>query len=249
MLTAFARAFRTPDLRRKILFSMGIMALFRLGSVIPTPGVSYEAVQDCIDNNADTGLYSLINLFSGGALLQLSIFALGHHAVHHGEHHRAAADGGDPAVRGPQEGGPVRHREAHAVHALPHHRPGGPAVHRPDRAGPPARPAVPGLPERHHLHRHRHLRHRGHGHHDDRRHRRHHVARRAHHRPRHRQRHVAADLHLDRGRLPDLAVADQAAARLDRCSWWSSPPAWSSSPWWSSSSRRSAASRCSTRSG
>ena len=63
---------------------MGIMALFRLGSVIPTPGVSYQAVQDCIDNNADTGLYSLINLFSGGALLQLSIFALGHHAVHHG---------------------------------------------------------------------------------------------------------------------------------------------------------------------
>src|SRR5690349_25096714 len=56
---------------------MGIMALFRLGSVLPTPGVSYEAVQDCIDNNADSGLYSLINLFSGGALLQLSIFALG----------------------------------------------------------------------------------------------------------------------------------------------------------------------------
>ncbi|HEX6935013.1 MAG TPA: preprotein translocase subunit SecY [Actinomycetes bacterium] len=77
MLTAFARAFRTPDLRKKILFSMGIMALFRLGSVIPTPGVDYQAVQDCIDNNSDTGLYSLINLFSGGALLQLSIFALG----------------------------------------------------------------------------------------------------------------------------------------------------------------------------
>ncbi|HMD12556.1 MAG TPA: preprotein translocase subunit SecY, partial [Marmoricola sp.] len=78
MLTAFARAFRTPDLRRKILFSMAIMALFRLGSVIPTPGVSYQAVQDCIDqSNTSSGLYSLINLFSGGALLQLSIFALG----------------------------------------------------------------------------------------------------------------------------------------------------------------------------
>ena len=77
MLTAFARAFRTPDLRRKILFSAGIMALFRLGSFIPVPGVSYEAVQDCIEGQSDTGLYSLINLFSGGALLQLSIFALG----------------------------------------------------------------------------------------------------------------------------------------------------------------------------
>ena len=78
MLTAFARAFRTPDLRRKILFSMAIMGLFRLGSVIPTPGVSYQAVQDCIDQSkTSSGLYSLINLFSGGALLQLSIFALG----------------------------------------------------------------------------------------------------------------------------------------------------------------------------
>jgi preprotein translocase subunit SecY len=77
VLTAFARAFRTPDLRKKILFTLGIMALFRLGSVMPTPGVDYQAVNDCIDNNADTGLYSLINLFSGGALLQLSIFALG----------------------------------------------------------------------------------------------------------------------------------------------------------------------------
>jgi preprotein translocase subunit SecY len=77
VLTAFVRAFRTPDLRKKIFFSMAIMALFRLGSVIPTPGVSYEAVQRCIDSNTNSGLYSLINLFSGGALLQLSIFALG----------------------------------------------------------------------------------------------------------------------------------------------------------------------------
>jgi len=77
VLTAFARAFRTPDLRKKILFSMGIMALFRLGSVIPTPGVDYQAVQDCIDQAGDNSLYALINLFSGGALLQLSIFALG----------------------------------------------------------------------------------------------------------------------------------------------------------------------------
>ncbi|MDQ1664818.1 MAG: preprotein translocase subunit SecY [Actinomycetota bacterium] len=77
MLTAFARAFRTPDLRKKILFSLSIMALFRLGSVIPTPGVDYKAVRGCIEQQGSNGLYSLINLFSGGALLQLSIFALG----------------------------------------------------------------------------------------------------------------------------------------------------------------------------
>jgi preprotein translocase subunit SecY len=79
VLTAFVRAFRTPDLRKKILFTLGIMALFRLGSVIPTPGVSYEAVRICTDpaSLGDSSVYSLINLFSGGALLQLSIFALG----------------------------------------------------------------------------------------------------------------------------------------------------------------------------
>ena len=77
MLTAFVRAFRTPDLRKKILFTMGIMAVFRLGSVFPTPGVDYQAVQRCIDAQGDNSLYSLINLFSGGALLQLSVFALG----------------------------------------------------------------------------------------------------------------------------------------------------------------------------
>lgn len=78
MLSAFARAFKTPDLRRKLLFTMGIMALFRLGSFVPTPGVSYPNVQDCIGSLDQTNdLLGMVNLFSGGALLQLSVFALG----------------------------------------------------------------------------------------------------------------------------------------------------------------------------
>ncbi|GAB6901265.1 preprotein translocase subunit SecY [Kineosporia succinea] len=80
MLTAFFRAFRTPDLRRKIFFTVAIMALFRLGSYVPTPGVDYAAVRRCVNlasSSSGTGLYELVNLFSGGALLQLSIFALG----------------------------------------------------------------------------------------------------------------------------------------------------------------------------
>ncbi|MGV1010748.1 MAG: preprotein translocase subunit SecY, partial [Dermatophilaceae bacterium] len=78
MLTAFGRAFKTPDLRRKILFTLFIIAVYRLGAHVPTPGVSYPLVQKCI-NGADSnnGLLGLVNLFSGGALLQLSIFALG----------------------------------------------------------------------------------------------------------------------------------------------------------------------------
>ncbi len=77
MLTAFVRAFRTPDLRRKILFTLAIIGLFRLGSVLPTPGVDYTAIHSCINQVQGSSLYGLVNLFSGGALLQLSVFALG----------------------------------------------------------------------------------------------------------------------------------------------------------------------------
>jgi len=77
MLSAFGMAFKTPELRKKIFFTLSIMALFRFGSVIPTPGVSYTNVKQCIDQAQGGGLFGLINLFSGGALLHLSVFALG----------------------------------------------------------------------------------------------------------------------------------------------------------------------------
>ncbi len=77
MLSAFGKAFKTPDLRKKIFFTLAIMALFRFGSTVPTPGVSYENVQLCLNQANNGGLFGLINLFSGGALLQLSVFALG----------------------------------------------------------------------------------------------------------------------------------------------------------------------------
>jgi len=77
MLSAFGMAFKTPDLRKKIFFTLSIMALFRFGSVVPTPGVSYVAVQSCLKQVQSGGLFGLINLFSGGALIQLSVFALG----------------------------------------------------------------------------------------------------------------------------------------------------------------------------
>ncbi|WP_194948648.1 preprotein translocase subunit SecY [Actinomyces trachealis] len=77
MLSAFVQAFKTPDLRKKLLFTLGIMALFRLGSVVPTPGVSLKNVNTCVGQAEDAGLVNLINIFSGGALLQLSVFALG----------------------------------------------------------------------------------------------------------------------------------------------------------------------------
>ena len=77
MLSAFTQAFRTPDLRAKLLFTLGIMALFRLGSILPAPGVNLANAKQCIAAAEDQNLLSLVNVFSGGALLQLSVFALG----------------------------------------------------------------------------------------------------------------------------------------------------------------------------
>jgi preprotein translocase subunit SecY len=78
LFSAVIRAFRTPDLRNKLLFTIFIVAIFRLGSFIPAPFVNYGNVQQCLQATQSTsGLYELVNLFSGGALLQLSVFALG----------------------------------------------------------------------------------------------------------------------------------------------------------------------------
>jgi preprotein translocase subunit SecY len=80
MLTTFLRAFKTPDLRKKLLFTLGIIVVFRLGQNLPTPGIDITAVKTCTDaaaNGGQSGLFNVVNLFSGGALLKLSVFALG----------------------------------------------------------------------------------------------------------------------------------------------------------------------------
>jgi preprotein translocase subunit SecY len=80
VLSAFISSLRTADLRRKILFTLGLVILYRLGASLPSPGVNYPNVQTCIGevSGGDSAqVYSLINLFSGGALLQLSVFAVG----------------------------------------------------------------------------------------------------------------------------------------------------------------------------
>jgi len=76
MLTAFYQAFRTPDLRKKLLFTLFIIVIFRLGASLPTPGVSEKAVHACL-NVQKSGILGLVNLLSGGALLKLTVFALG----------------------------------------------------------------------------------------------------------------------------------------------------------------------------
>ncbi|RKW71486.1 preprotein translocase subunit SecY [Galactobacter caseinivorans] len=78
MFSAIARVFKTPDLRRKLLFTLGIIVIYRIGVYIPAPGIDYTAVQTCLAlGNTTGGLYEFVNLFSGGALLQVSVLAMG----------------------------------------------------------------------------------------------------------------------------------------------------------------------------
>ncbi|KFI57068.1 preprotein translocase subunit SecY [Bifidobacterium cuniculi] len=71
------QAFRTKELRNKILFVLGMIVIYRIGSFIPTPGVDETVVRNCTATSGSENFIGLVNLFSGGAMLQLSIFALG----------------------------------------------------------------------------------------------------------------------------------------------------------------------------
>jgi preprotein translocase subunit SecY len=80
MLTAFLRAFRTPDLRKKLLFTLGIVALFRFGSTLPVPGINEKNVSHCAGlaaSSSAANVYQIIDLLSGNALKYMSVFALG----------------------------------------------------------------------------------------------------------------------------------------------------------------------------
>ena len=80
-LTRFAQAFRTPDLRKKLLFTLGIIVVFRFGSALPAPGISAANVRYCSGLESSRGaaanLYAMLNLFSGNSLLHVTVFALG----------------------------------------------------------------------------------------------------------------------------------------------------------------------------
>ncbi|MDU0478713.1 preprotein translocase subunit SecY [Staphylococcus chromogenes] len=78
-MSALISAFKDVDLRKKILFTLAMIILYRVGAQIPSPGVDYASIAGRLRQLTDgsNNVYSLINLFSGGALLQLSIFAIG----------------------------------------------------------------------------------------------------------------------------------------------------------------------------
>ena len=77
MLSVYRNMFRIRDLRNKILFTLAIFAVYRLGASVPVPGVDLDRVQEFADQASSAGIVGLLNLFSGGALESFSVFSLG----------------------------------------------------------------------------------------------------------------------------------------------------------------------------
>ena len=76
ILESFRNIFAIPDLRKRVLITFGLLAIYRIGSHIPTPGLNATAFEEFFRSNAG-GLLGFLDIFSGGALRRLSVFALG----------------------------------------------------------------------------------------------------------------------------------------------------------------------------
>jgi preprotein translocase subunit SecY len=77
MIATIANAFKVPEIRRKLFFTGFVLALYRLGSYIPVPGIDANAVKDVENTFGGSNILGFLNLFSGGGLQRLAIFALG----------------------------------------------------------------------------------------------------------------------------------------------------------------------------
>jgi preprotein translocase subunit SecY len=77
VLQTILNSFSVAEIRKKLLFTAGILALYRLGAYIPSPGVDANAIKDGLDNVGGSNILGFLNLFSGGSLSRLSLFALG----------------------------------------------------------------------------------------------------------------------------------------------------------------------------
>ena len=77
MLSTILNSFKVPEIRKKLAFTAALLALYRLGSFIPVPGVNTAALQQIENNYAGSNILGFLNLFSGGGLSRLALFALG----------------------------------------------------------------------------------------------------------------------------------------------------------------------------
>ena len=92
MFQSLLNAWRLPDLRKKLLFTALIIAIYRLGCYIPVPGVDVAAINEMFNTG---GVFDFYNLFAGGGSAAGGHLRHGDHALHHGVDHHAASDDGE----------------------------------------------------------------------------------------------------------------------------------------------------------
>ena len=237
MLEKFLNIFRIPDLRKRVLFTLGILAVYRLGAFIPTPGVNTHQLELLFNQQSGSAL-GLMDLFGGGNLRRMTIFALGIMPyITASIIFQLLTVVYEPLARIQKEGELGRRKITQWTRYMT------------VILGALQSIGIAAILTRQGL-----VLHPGHrlqpddGAHADHRHGFHHVAWRADHRPRHRQRHEPADLRRHcrrpaaRRRRPDREGPDQRLglvhlSRRCSCSW---PPWWR---WWRSSSLWSARER------
>ena len=129
MFSWLSNAWRVPELRHRVLFTALILAIYRLGSWIPAPGVDSSAIKDYFNSTGGTVL-GLLNLFSGGALSQFAIFALGIMPYVTASIILQLLTVVVPRLEQLQKEGEAGLRQDQPVHALPHGRAGRGAVTR-----------------------------------------------------------------------------------------------------------------------
>jgi hypothetical protein len=94
MLEKFLNIFRIPDLRKRVLFTLGILAVYRLGAFIPTPGVNTSTSWSCLFNSAERLGIGPDGLVRRRQPAPHDHLRPGHHALHHRLHHLSASDRG-----------------------------------------------------------------------------------------------------------------------------------------------------------
>ena len=97
MLNTIRTAFRIKDLRKKLLFTLGLLILVRLGAHIPIPGIDAEYFKSWFEENTN-GTFNILSAFSGGSFERMSLLRLVS-PIYHGIHHHPAPGRSDPCTR------------------------------------------------------------------------------------------------------------------------------------------------------
>ncbi len=124
MLSTILSAFQVADIRKKLLFTAGMLLIYRLGSHIPVPGVNLAAVNNLQKQFGGSGILSYLNLFSGGSLSRIALFALGIMPYITSSIILQLLQVVVPSLEKLSKEGEVGPGAHHPVHALPDRRPG-----------------------------------------------------------------------------------------------------------------------------